>query len=67
MEISPMTAMHAMSAQGQTQQLMSANMVKAAHSADMAMVEMMEQSTEMVKAKQAPAPAGMGKHVDKMA
>ncbi|NRA87694.1 MAG: hypothetical protein HRU28_09930 [Rhizobiales bacterium] len=67
MEISPMTAMHAMSAQGQTQQIMNASMVKAAHASEMAMVEMIEQATEMVKANQAPAPAGMGAKVDKLA
>ncbi|MGL1921713.1 MAG: hypothetical protein OCD03_11875 [Hyphomicrobiales bacterium] len=67
MEISPMTAMQAMSAQGQTQQLMNVSMVKAAHASEMAMVDMMEQATNMARAQQAPAPVGMGKHVDKMA
>lgn len=65
MEISPMTALHAMSAQGQTQQIMQASMMKAAQASEMAVVEMMEQATDMVKTRQAPAPAGMGAHVDK--
>lgn len=67
MEISPLTAAYAMSAQGQTHQIMSANMIKAAYASEMAMVDMMQQATEMVKAKQAPPPAGMGAHVDKLA
>ncbi len=67
MEISPMTAMHAMSAQGQTDQMMNANMIKAAVASEQAMAGMLEQATEMVKANQAPAPNGMGGKVDKMA
>lgn len=67
MEISPLMAAFAMSVQGQTHQIMSANMVKAAHASEMAMADMMQQATEIVKAKQAPPPEGMGANVDKMA
>lgn len=68
MEMSPMTALSAMSAQGQTQQIMQASMLKAAAAQEGAMVEMMQQATNMVKAhQQAPAPEGMGANVDKMA
>lgn len=67
MEISPAIALNALSAQGQTQQIISASMMKAQHASEMALVEMMVQATDMVKTRQTPPPAGMGGNVDKMA
>ena len=67
MESSALAAAYAMSAQSQTQQMISVSMVKAAHASEMAMVDMMNQAMEMVQARQAPPPAGMGGSVDKMA
>ncbi|MCJ8322719.1 MAG: hypothetical protein HRU29_01430 [Rhizobiales bacterium] len=67
MQISPLTAAYAMSVQGQTQQIMSASLMKAALASELAVADMVQQATDMVKTRQAPPPAGMGANVDKMA
>lgn len=67
MESSALAAAFAMNAQAQTQQTIAMSMAKSAHSQEAAMIGMLEQATEAIKVQQAPAPAGMGAHVDKMA
>lgn len=67
MEVSVLAAAYATGAQSQTQQIISTSMVKAAHASEMAMADMVKQSTEATKAQQAPPAEGMGAHVDKMA
>lgn len=67
MDSSAIAAASAMTAQAQSQQTMALSIQKTAHKADMAMAGMLDQAMEMVKVQQAPAPAGMGANVDKMA
>lgn len=64
MESSALAAAYTMDAQSQTQQMIEVSMLKATIASDMAMVDMVTQAIEMVKAQ---PPAGMGASVDKMA
>lgn len=67
MNSTAVAAAFALNSQAQVQQAMATSIVRSAHAADMAMVNMLDQSLEMAKAAQGPPPAGMGANVDKMA
>ncbi len=67
MNISGLSVASAVNAQVQTQQIMAVSMVKMAVAQEKAMVGMLDQAMNMVKSQNAPAPAGMGANVDKMA